>query len=52
MRRPLRLEAESANGRNEGGVLVTHEDAEERKNGISYHSNLQIIDRSDAFHAA
>jgi len=36
MRRPLKLEVESANGRNEGGgVLVTHEDAEESKNGIS-----------------
>jgi hypothetical protein len=35
MRRPMKLEVESANGRNEGGVLVTHEDAEESKNGIS-----------------
>ena len=35
MRRPKRLEMESANERNEGGILVTHEDAEESKNEIS-----------------
>ena len=35
MRRPFKLDAESAQGRNEGGILATQEDAEESKNGIS-----------------